>query len=98
MRHILASAIALALTGAAGTLSASPSGSLSVTEDGPNGLTLTSSNGYVGPGAVTLEVTDQSAENGEAGSTAPAAASPSASASASDFPLAIALSRASAIA
>jgi hypothetical protein len=55
---------------AAGTLSASPAGSLTVAEDGPNGLTLTSSNGYVGPGAVTLEVTDQSAENQQEVNTA----------------------------
>ena len=39
------------------------SGELTVTQDGPNGLTLTSSGGYVGPGAVTLEVTDKTSED-----------------------------------
>ena len=52
----------LGITGAA-TLSASPAGELTVTQDGPNGLTLTSSGGYVGPGAVTLEVTDKTSED-----------------------------------
>ncbi|MDU0313668.1 fibronectin type III domain-containing protein [Phycicoccus sp. M110.8] len=41
------------------TLSASPAGNLAVENDGRNTLTLTSSNGYVGPGAVLLEVTDK---------------------------------------
>ncbi|WP_157598471.1 fibronectin type III domain-containing protein [Phycicoccus sp. Root101] len=41
------------------TLSASPSDKLEVSNDGKNSLTLTSSGGYVGPGAVMLEVTDQ---------------------------------------
>ena len=44
---------------AANTLSASPAGQLTVTANGSDGLTLTSSGGYVGPGAVTLEVSDQ---------------------------------------
>ena len=44
---------------AANTLSASPAGNLTVVPDGSTGLTLTSSGGYVGPGAVTLEVSDQ---------------------------------------
>lgn len=44
---------------AATTISSTPTGRLTVTENGPTGLTLTSSQGYVGPGAITLEVTDQ---------------------------------------
>jgi hypothetical protein len=41
------------------TLSASPSGKLQVAADGANGLRLTSTDGYVGPGAVMLQVSDQ---------------------------------------
>ena len=41
------------------TLSASPSSNLAVTNEDKGTLTLTSSGGYVGPGAVMLEVTDQ---------------------------------------
>lgn len=41
------------------TLSASPAANLSVANEDKGTLTLKSSNGYVGPGAVMLEVTDQ---------------------------------------
>src|SRR6476661_789776 len=41
------------------TLSASPSDDLAAANEGKNSLTLTSSHGYVGPGAVMVEVTDQ---------------------------------------
>lgn len=40
-------------------LSASPRDRLRVEADGRSGLTLTSSGGYIGPGAVMLEVSDQ---------------------------------------
>jgi hypothetical protein len=41
------------------TLSSSPGSNLAVTNDDKGTLTLTSAGGYVGPGAVMLEVTDQ---------------------------------------
>lgn len=44
---------------AAATVSSSPSASLEAQADGANRVTLTSKNGYIGPGALMLEVSDQ---------------------------------------
>ena len=43
----------------ADNVSASPAGRLTAEADGRSGLTLTSSGGYIGPGSVMLEVSDQ---------------------------------------